>query len=31
MNLVFWFSTMFLLGLVCMGVCYLFMLGCEKI
>jgi hypothetical protein len=31
MNLVFWFAAMFLLGLVVMGVCYLFMKGCEKI
>ena len=31
MALVFWFSAMFLLGLVSMGVCYLFMKGCEKI
>jgi len=31
MDLVFWFSAMFVLGLVTMGVCYLFMKGCEII
>ncbi len=31
MDLVFWFSAMFVLGLVTMGVCYLFMKGCQNI
>jgi hypothetical protein len=31
MNLTFWLPTMFVLGLVAMGLCYLFMDGCEKI
>jgi hypothetical protein len=31
MNLLIWLPAMFLLGLVSMGVCYLFMEGCEKI
>jgi hypothetical protein len=31
MNLVIWLAAMFLLGLVSMGLCYLFMEGCEKI
>ena len=31
MNLAFWFPAMFLLGLVSMGVCYLFLKGCEKV
>jgi len=31
MNLVFWFAAMFILGLVALGVCYLFLKGCEKI
>jgi VIT1/CCC1 family predicted Fe2+/Mn2+ transporter len=31
MNLFFWWVAMFLLGLVAMGLCYLFLKGCEKI
>jgi hypothetical protein len=31
MNLVIWLPAMFILGLVAMGVCYLFMEVCEKI
>ncbi len=31
MNLVIWLPAMFILGLVAMGVCYLFMEACEKI
>ena len=31
MNLEIWLSAMFLLGLVAMGLCYLFMKACEKI
>jgi hypothetical protein len=31
MNLVIWLPAMFILGLVAMGVCYLFMKACEKI
>jgi hypothetical protein len=31
MNLVIWWVAMFLLGLVAMGLCYLFLIGCEKI
>jgi len=31
MNLFIWWVTMFLLGLVAMGLCYLFLIGCEKI
>jgi hypothetical protein len=31
MNLTFWLPAMFVLGLVAMGLCYLFMDGCEKI
>jgi hypothetical protein len=31
MNLVVWFLAMFLLGLVAMGLCYLFMGACERI
>jgi hypothetical protein len=30
MNLVIWLPAMFLLGLVSMGLCYLFMKACEK-
>lgn len=26
-----WWVAMFLLGLVAMGLCYLFLIGCEKI
>jgi VIT1/CCC1 family predicted Fe2+/Mn2+ transporter len=31
MNLFIWLVAMFLLGLVAMGLCYLFLIGCEKI
>lgn len=31
MNLLFWLPAMFLLGLVGMGLCALFLVGCEKI
>jgi hypothetical protein len=31
MNLEFWLPAMFLLGLVGMVLCYLFMIACEKI
>jgi hypothetical protein len=31
MNLTFWLPAMFVLGLVAMGLCYLFMDACEKI
>ena len=31
MNLTFWLPAMFVLGLVAMGLCYLFMDGCETI
>jgi hypothetical protein len=31
MNLEVWLPAMFLLGLVAMGLCYGFLLGCEKI
>ena len=31
MNLFTWLVAMFLLGLVAMGLCYLFLKGCEKI
>jgi hypothetical protein len=31
MNLEIWLPAMFLLGLVAMGLCYLFMKACEKI
>lgn len=31
MNLGIWLLAMFLLGLVVMGLCYLFMKACEKI
>jgi VIT1/CCC1 family predicted Fe2+/Mn2+ transporter len=31
MNLFHWLVAMFLLGLVAMGLCYLFLIGCEKI
>jgi hypothetical protein len=31
MNLVIWLPGMFVLGLAAMGVCWLFMEGCEKI
>jgi len=31
MNLLLWIPAMFLLGIVLMGLCYLFMKACEKI
>ncbi len=31
MNLFIWLPAMFLLGLALMGICFLFLLGCEKI
>jgi hypothetical protein len=31
MNLLVWLTAMFLLGLVAIGLCYLFMKACEKI
>lgn len=31
MNLTFWLPAMFLLGVVVMGLCYLFLKACEKI
>ncbi len=31
MNLFAWLVAMFLLGLVAMGLCYLFLKACEKI
>ena len=31
MNLLIWLPAMFFLGLLLMGVCYLFMEACEKI
>ena len=31
MNLVFWLPAMFILGIVLMTLCYLFMEACEKI
>jgi hypothetical protein len=31
MNLAFWLPAMFLLGLVAIGLIYLFLIGCEKI
>jgi hypothetical protein len=31
MNLAFWLPAMFLLGIVSMGIVYLFMKACEKI
>lgn len=31
MNLGFWFLAMFVLGIVAMGIVYLFFIGCEKI
>jgi hypothetical protein len=30
MNLGFWLPATFLLGIVSMGLCYLFMIACEK-
>jgi len=31
MNLVIWLPAMFFLGIVVMGLCYLFLKACEKI
>ncbi len=31
MNLFLWLPAMFLLGLALMGLCFLFLIGCEKI
>jgi hypothetical protein len=31
MNLVLWLPAIFFLGIVLMGLCYLFMEACEKI
>jgi hypothetical protein len=31
MDLTTWLPGMFILGLVAMGLCYAFLLGCEKI
>jgi hypothetical protein len=31
MNLSVWFGAMFLLGIVLLGICYLFIKACEKI
>jgi hypothetical protein len=31
MNLTFWLLAMFVLGIVAMGLIFLFMKGCEKI
>jgi hypothetical protein len=31
MNLEFWLPAMFLLGIVTMGIVYLFLIACEKI
>jgi hypothetical protein len=31
MDLEIWLPAMFLLGLVGMGLCYAFLIGCEKI
>ncbi len=31
MNLTFWLPAMFILGIVLMALCYLFMEACEKI
>ena len=31
MNLAFWLPAMFLLGVAALGLCYLFLIGCEKI
>jgi len=31
MNLTIWFPVLFFLGIVSMGLCYLFMEACEKI
>jgi hypothetical protein len=31
MNLLFWVPAMFILGIVMMALCYLFLKACEKI
>ncbi len=31
MDLFFWWIALFLLGLEALGLCYLFLIGCEKI
>jgi hypothetical protein len=31
MNLEIWLPAMFLLGLIAMGLCYAFLIGCENI
>jgi hypothetical protein len=31
MNLAIWLPSMFLLGIACMGLCHLFLKGCERI
>jgi hypothetical protein len=31
MNLAFWLPAMLLLGIVAMGLCYLFLKACDKI
>ena len=31
MNLAFWLPAMFVLGVAALGLCYLFLIGCEKI
>ena len=31
MSLIAWFVAMFVLGLVALGVCYVFLEGCERI
>ena len=31
MNLEIWLPAMFLLGIVAMGICYLFLKACDKI
>jgi hypothetical protein len=31
MNLAFWLPAMFFLGIIAMGLCLLFLDGCEKI
>jgi len=31
MNLEIWLPAMFLLGLITMGLCYAFLVGCENI
>jgi hypothetical protein len=31
MNLAFWLLALFALGILAMGLCYLFLIACEKI